>query len=63
MISFLLSDLVQEEFVTGSDDVTGRRLIHKTGDVLLGTTILPLTALLTHRTGKLSSHGLGSSLD
>ncbi|KAI8520271.1 C2 domain-containing protein 3 [Branchiostoma belcheri] len=31
--------------------VVGRRLFHSTGDVLLGTTTLPLAALLTNRTG------------
>ncbi|XP_035686866.1 C2 domain-containing protein 3-like isoform X2 [Branchiostoma floridae] len=31
--------------------VVGRRLFHSTGDVLLGTTVLPLAALLHNRTG------------
>lgn len=50
--SLLLFVGVQEpELDLGDDDIKGRRLVTKTGDVLLGTSTIQLRALLTHRTG------------
>ncbi|XP_064607644.1 C2 domain-containing protein 3-like [Liolophura sinensis] len=46
-----LSSGVQEPEFLEDDDIKGRRLVTKTGDVLLGTSTIQLRALLTHRTG------------
>ena len=34
-----------------TDNISARKLIEKVGDVMLGTTTLPLKSLLSHRTG------------
>ncbi|XP_013378816.1 C2 domain-containing protein 3-like [Lingula anatina] len=47
----LSPDLDGQYVYTGSAEVTGRKLFTKTGDVLLGTTTIPLLYLLTHKTG------------
>jgi len=45
------SDLDQQLKAYQTSGVTGRQLIEKTGDVQLGSTTLPLVALLSNRTG------------
>ncbi|XP_060074176.1 C2 domain-containing protein 3-like [Ylistrum balloti] len=47
----LASDLDRQIAQQTNSEVQGRRLVEKTQDVLLGTTTLPLAALLTNRTG------------
>ncbi|XP_041357389.1 C2 domain-containing protein 3-like [Gigantopelta aegis] len=46
-----LAGPVGQYVATGSEEVAGRSLIQKTGDVLLGTSTVLLARLLTHRTG------------
>ena len=49
---FIHVDLERHYEYTGSGEVSGRRLVSNSGDILLGTVTVPLISLLTHKTGK-----------
>ena len=50
-IMIVFSDLDRHYEYTGSGEVSGRRLVSHSGDILLGTVTVPLLALLSHKTG------------
>ena len=49
---FFSLDLDQQLRALTADTVSGRKLVEKSSDVLLGSTTIPLMTLLSHRTGK-----------
>jgi len=49
----IFTDIDRQFSIPSSAEIHGKKLIDKTGDVLLGTTTVPMSSLLTHRTGKI----------
>jgi hypothetical protein len=49
---FCFPELDRQNMYVSREEVAGRTLVSKVGDVLLGVTVIPTMALLTHRTGQ-----------
>ena len=59
---FVVVGPVGQYVSTGSEEVAGRSLIEKTGDVLLGTSTVLLARLLSHRTGVCTAYSFKAQI-